>query len=513
MRKLNKKIMEELFRAGGDSGGGGYPEPTGNIDINENGSHNVKDYATATVNVPTGGDNPFVPAASEGYTEYKNACTSPWQAVRDGGDFLYDNAYINVTKGLGQEIQVGDKVLFTGTVTNELTYAVWGQVTRTITTAAQYDRIVLGTGHRASFRPYTTKSTEIMGGGEYNAFGLTSIVFKDTGFAFITGAEFASEPELGQSVNVSQFYGVQVDGGVVAHGYYDEKEFIVAGQVTAYDDSAGTGAIDVTDVYPVGTPSVLTTKTITANGQYIAELDDNADGYSEVVVDVPTGGGAEEELAKAANHTLTELNNSLITTVPYYFFPYNIQLTAVNLPNCTTIEQSGFSNCTNLATVNIPKCRTLKSSAFSGCYALTELNLPEVTELGTACPTGERSTLDRLIAPKLPAIGYSSLNNLPKLRLLEILGNNGIAGSNLSGCSLLQVLAIRTTARVCTNQSAGNLTLTQLTTGKVLVPRALLEDYKAHNNWTPCASRFFALEDYTVDGTTTGALDETKIWS
>ena len=44
-----------LLKKGG-SGGGGYPEPTGNIEITENGSYDVKDKATAEVNVASGGD-------------------------------------------------------------------------------------------------------------------------------------------------------------------------------------------------------------------------------------------------------------------------------------------------------------------------------------------------------------------------------------------------------------------------------------------------------------------------
>jgi hypothetical protein len=43
------------------SGGGGYPEPTGTVTITTNGTHNVKDYASAAVSVP----NSYV-AADEG---------------------------------------------------------------------------------------------------------------------------------------------------------------------------------------------------------------------------------------------------------------------------------------------------------------------------------------------------------------------------------------------------------------------------------------------------------------
>jgi hypothetical protein len=54
-------------------------------------------------------------------------------------------------------------------------------------------------------------------------------------------------------------------------------------------------------------------------------------------------------------------------------------------------------------------------------------------------------------------------------------------------------------------------------TGYIYVPRALLsdtdetKDYRRATNWSTFAAQFRALEDYTVDGTTTGELDETKI--
>jgi hypothetical protein len=45
----------------------------------------------------------------------------------------------------------------------------------------------------------------------------------------------------------------------------------------------------------------------------------------------------------------------------------------------------------------------------------------------------------------------------------------------------------------------------------IYVPAALIEDYKVATNWSTYANQFRALEDYTVDGTITGDLDEAKI--
>jgi hypothetical protein len=53
--------------------------------------------------------------------------------------------------------------------------------------------------------------------------------------------------------------------------------------------------------------------------------------------------------------------------------------------------------------------------------------------------------------------------------------------------------------------------------GYFYVPRALLsdddakKDYRRATNWSNFATQFRALEDYTVDGTTTGELDPNKI--
>ena len=46
---------------------------------------------------------------------------------------------------------------------------------------------------------------------------------------------------------------------------------------------------------------------------------------------------------------------------------------------------------------------------------------------------------------------------------------------------------------------------------KILVPRAMVETLKSATNWSLHGDYIFAVEDYTIDGTTTGALDESKL--
>ena len=67
---------------------------------------------------------------------------------------------------------------------------------------------------------------------------------------------------------------------------------------------------------------------------------------------------------------------------------------------------------------------------------------------------------------------------------------------------------------ICTISKSDVLNNTPTTnnkTGYIYVPRALVDSYKSATNWSTYASQFRALEDYTVDGTIMGELDESKI--
>ena len=89
----------------------------------------------------------------------------------------------------------------------------------------------------------------------------------------------------------------------------------------------------------------------------------------------------------------------------------------------------------------------------------------------------------------------------------------GIESYTFYNCSALTALILRNTEAVRTLSATNALAKTPIAsgTGYIYVPAALLDTYKAATNWTTYADQFRALETYTVDGTTTGALDESKI--
>ena len=153
------------------------------------------------------------------------------------------------------------------------------------------------------------------------------------------------------------------------------------------------------------------------------------------------------------------------------------------------------------------------SYAFSRCYSLKSLSLPNVTSIGAQIcsytPTS-RIVLDSL--KQVPNDGlhrgdYNTGLTYVDLPVAEKLGNQALRYNRT-----LTTLILRNNA-VCelyhTNAFAGTAIMDSV--GYIYVPRALIEDYKVATNWTTFAAKFRALEDYTVDGTTTGELDETKI--
>lgn len=330
---------------------------------------------------------------------------------------------------------------------------------------------------------------------------------------------------------------------------------------------------------PSQTPTLIT-KSITQNGTYNAQSD-SADGYSSVVVNVPTQVEGNEDAI--ITRTLSGVyTNNRITKVGKYAFNQMVMLTGINLPNVTVIEERAFSGCLKINSLSLPACNDLYegvfSSAFdansnvditmpaltkmsgndvfrysnirsfsaplltnanagnifSNCSKLVSINCPELVKVATYwCQNS--SLLASVNLPKIdsvqsymfancraltdvsfPAalsIQNSAFLNCSGLTQADFAIANSLMTQVFSGCTSLTALILRKTDAIATLANANTFNNTPIAggTGYIYVPNALKATYQSATNWSTYSAQFRSLEDYTVDGTTTGALDPTKI--
>ena len=186
-------------------------------------------------------------------------------------------------------------------------------------------------------------------------------------------------------------------------------------------------------------------------------------------------------------------------------------ITEVNLPNLTSVGTYGFNNCTALTEVNLPNLTSVGAYGFNSCINLVKLVMPTV------------ETID----------GYSVFNRVgydikdDAINSILDFGTNlkSIKCSSQTYNSWVKHIVIRTTTvpdgfkwpviqapRLYgfTKDYSGS----RKADGWFYCPRASMSAYSSalyYSSSLDGRSRMRALEDYTVDGTTTGELDESKI--
>lgn len=192
---------------------------------------------------------------------------------------------------------------------------------------------------------------------------------------------------------------------------------------------------------------------VTSNGTYTAPA--GVDGYSPITVNVEVsdGGNGEEEVAALLSNTMTELKNSIVTSLRSRACQSATALVTVNLPLVTTVGTYAFHGCSSLVTVTLPKLISIASQTFYSCT-------------------------------KLQRADCGQLRNIP--------------AQAFNGCPVLTELILRKTSSICTlgNVNGVNNTAIGKGTGYIYVPAALIEQYKAAANWSTFAAQFRAIEDY-----------------
>lgn len=132
----------------------------------------------------------------------------------------------------------------------------------------------------------------------------------------------------------------------------------------------------------------LITKQFTENGTYRA-ADDNADGYSEVTVDVPDESKAV--LDSLIDRSITTITSD-VTSIGGNAFQNCKALTEANFPNVTSIEGNAFYTCIALTEVNFPKVTSIESRAFYGCKSIKYFDMSEVSGVPRISSTTFSST-------------------------------------------------------------------------------------------------------------------------
>ena len=215
------------------------------------------------------------------------------------------------------------------------------------------------------------------------------------------------------------------------------------------------------------------------------------DGFVEAVNGISAGGGDSDDVKGIIDGTIEEFTEGNARSLRDYAF-YNCKsLTSVTFPNVTYIGNNAFKYCKSLITTNFPNAADIGNYGFQGCESLTSVNFPNVTSA--------------------PMYGFGQCSALTDASFSKL---TNIATYAFVQCTNLNTLVLRNTGKVCTLTNVSALNGTPFasggTGGIVLCPATLIPSYISATNWSTLYAAgtclFWALEDYTMDGTITGEI-------
>lgn len=197
------------------------------------------------------------------------------------------------------------------------------------------------------------------------------------------------------------------------------------------------------------------------------------------------------------------------TNVEEYAFERCKNLESIYFPLVTTLESNAFVMCDKLTSVYIPKAETIGENAFLSCDGLQNLSLPSATTLyGGALALC--SALETVNLPSVKSVGELAFKNCTMLKTVDMGAVESVGAQAFLRCTALKAVIVRNEASVCVcDLTAFDDTPIITGTGFVYIPSSMWDYYAAgYGNYIAI---FRKLEDYTVDGTITGDLDESKI--
>lgn len=214
----------------------------------------------------------------------------------------------------------------------------------------------------------------------------------------------------------------------------------------------------------------------------------------------------------------TTINLPLVVEMGQRVFENCKSLRTISLPSLTTVESYDadnsslngyqFSGCTSLTTADMPLVERISSDMFYNCSALTSVSAPSASFISRYGFYGctALTKIDSTMFPAITSISRSAFYGCSKLQTVEF--NQYVSMSEATvfkNCTSLMTVICRSGCAI--GSTTFESTPLRGNGGYVYVPRSNVNTL----TYADSSLSVRALEDYTVDGTTTGTLDPNKI--
>lgn len=290
---------------------------------------------------------------------------------------------------------------------------------------------------------------------------------------------------------------------------------------------AGNTLIDLTTDNVVADALVVGHTAHGANGEVVegsnpyelTETNQTVDEQTDLIAQISAalegkaggGGGSDNQAKEIIERTITEISDSSVINVGAHAFRGCTTLSKASFPNCESIGTYAFSECSNLTEAIYPNCTEAGTYAFTGASNLVTVDFPKLKQAKSFLFRNCHA-IKTISFPSVEDIRGNAFQDMNALEKADFLCATSLSTNVFYSCEKLTALILRSPT-VATLGGTNSFTRTAVAsgTGYIYVPAALVEQYKVETNWSTYAAQFRALEDYTVDGTTTGALDESKI--
>ena len=264
------------------------------------------------------------------------------------------------------------------------------------------------------------------------------------------------------------------------------------------------------------TPTQEKTITITENGT-VEVLPDEGYALGKVTANAQVYDAVDDRVKQLIEGTLTELSDDSMTSLRNFACYHLKSLTTVNFPNATDINSSAFEYCSSLITASFPNVTNIGSNIFTKCTNLTTVDFPKLAKISSGA-FSNCSNLTTITFPATTELASAVFTKCSNLTTADFPKLTKFTSDSFSYCEKFTTLILRN-AKVCSNLSTSSLRSTPFaengTGGICLVPSAFITEYQNATNWSTFYAAgtclFWALEDYTIDGTIEGEIDWDKL--